>query len=58
MGKAMVLVYTGDGKGKSCASMGQLFRALGHGARCAVFSSSSGPDTLDSGEYKSGCSLA
>ena len=58
MGKAMVLVYTGDGKGKSCASMGQLFRALGHGARCAVVQFiKQDPETLDSGEYKSAMQL-
>lgn len=52
MTKAMVLVYTGDGKGKSCASMGQLFRALGHGARCAVAQFIKGdPGLLQCGEY-------
>ncbi|ADY13782.1 cob(I)yrinic acid a,c-diamide adenosyltransferase [Sphaerochaeta globosa] len=52
MGKAMVLVYTGDGKGKSCASMGQLIRALGHGAHCAVAQFiKQDPEILGSGEY-------
>ena len=35
----MIVVYTGDGKGKTSAAMGQILRALGHGQRvaCAQF---------------------
>lgn len=35
----MILVYTGDGKGKTSAALGQVIRALGHGLRvaCAQF---------------------
>ncbi len=35
----MILVYTGDGKGKTSAAMGQVVRALGHEMRvaCAQF---------------------
>ncbi|WP_028571176.1 cob(I)yrinic acid a,c-diamide adenosyltransferase [Desulfonatronum lacustre] len=35
----MIVVYTGDGKGKTSAAMGQIIRALGHGLRvaCAQF---------------------
>jgi len=33
---ALILLYTGDGKGKTSATMGTLFRALGHHGRCAV----------------------
>ncbi|USD67338.1 cob(I)yrinic acid a,c-diamide adenosyltransferase [Vibrio sp. SCSIO 43136] len=31
-----VLVLTGNGKGKSSSGFGMIFRALGHGQRCAV----------------------
>ncbi|GAB6058847.1 cob(I)yrinic acid a,c-diamide adenosyltransferase [Desulfonatronum parangueonense] len=35
----MIVVYTGDGKGKTSAAMGQIMRAMGHGMRvaCAQF---------------------
>ncbi|MCC8193544.1 MAG: cob(I)yrinic acid a,c-diamide adenosyltransferase [Deltaproteobacteria bacterium] len=33
----MILVYTGDGKGKTSASVGQAVRALGQGMRVAFF---------------------
>lgn len=29
--KGLVIVYTGDGKGKTSAALGNVFRALGHG---------------------------
>ena len=32
----MILVYTGNGKGKTSAAMGGVFRALGHGWRVLV----------------------
>ena len=31
--KGMIQVYTGNGKGKTTAALGQAFRALGHGKR-------------------------
>ncbi len=31
MGQALIIVYTGNGKGKTSASVGQAIRALGHG---------------------------
>jgi cob(I)alamin adenosyltransferase len=34
--RGLVLVHTGDGKGKSTAALGMLVRSLGHGFRCAV----------------------
>jgi cob(I)alamin adenosyltransferase len=35
----VIVVYTGDGKGKTSAALGQILRALGHGLRvaCAQF---------------------
>ncbi len=32
----LLIVHTGDGKGKSTAAFGMLVRMLGHGKRCAV----------------------
>ncbi len=50
---SLILVYTGDGKGKTSSAMGQLIRALGHGARCAVAQFiKKDPALLDSGEYR------
>ncbi len=50
---SLVLLYTGDGKGKTSAAMGQLIRALGHDARCAVAQFiKKDPSLLDSGEYR------
>lgn len=37
MEKYMILVYTGDGKGKTSASVGQAVRALGQGMRVALY---------------------
>lgn len=55
---SLVLVYTGNGKGKSSAAMGQLMRALGHGAKVAVAQFiKDDPAKLDSGEYKTAISL-
>jgi cob(I)alamin adenosyltransferase len=49
----LILIYTGDGKGKSTAGIGQLIRALGHGQRCAVIQFiKQGPDILKSGEFQ------
>ena len=35
--KGLLIVHTGDGKGKTTAALGMLLRALGHGFTCAVF---------------------
>lgn len=32
----LLILYTGNGKGKTTAAMGLVFRALGHAATCAV----------------------
>lgn len=32
----LLMVYTGNGKGKTTAALGQVFRALGRGWRCCV----------------------
>ncbi len=51
--KPRILVYTGEGKGKTTAAMGQLMRALGHGGTCAVAQFiKANPESLDSGEYR------
>jgi cob(I)alamin adenosyltransferase len=34
--RGLVIVHTGDGKGKTSAALGMLLRSLGHGFKCAV----------------------
>jgi cob(I)alamin adenosyltransferase len=36
MTKGLLMVYTGAGKGKTTAALGQVFRALGHGIKICV----------------------
>lgn len=36
MKKGLMMVYTGNGKGKTTAALGQVFRALGHGFKVCV----------------------
>jgi cob(I)alamin adenosyltransferase len=40
----LLIVHTGDGKGKSTAAFGMLVRMLGHGRRCAVIQFIKGGD--------------
>jgi len=57
-GRPRILVYTGEGKGKTTASMGQVMRALGHGGKCAVAQFiKADPQSLDSGEYRTAMQL-
>ena len=49
--KGLLIVYTGDGKGKSTAAFGAVFRSLGRGYKAAVVQFIKGPWV--SGEIKS-----
>jgi cob(I)alamin adenosyltransferase len=52
-GEPLLMVYTGNGKGKTSAAMGQMMRALGHGGKCAVAQFIKGdPEKLDLGEWR------
>lgn len=47
--RGLTVIYTGDGKGKSSAAFGALFRSLGHGYHCKVIQFIKA--RKDSGEY-------
>ena len=49
----MIQVYTGDGKGKSTAAIGQAARAAGHGLTVGLVSFFKDPEAFGYGEYKS-----
>ena len=51
--KGLVLVYTGDGKGKTSAALGNVFRALGHGMRVLVIQFFKGDWPVVFGELES-----
>ena len=51
--KGLIQVYTGDGKGKSTAAIGQAVRAAGHGFKVAFVSFFKDPEAFGYGEYKS-----
>jgi len=36
MKKGLIIIYTGDGKGKTTAALGQAFRAIGHGMKICI----------------------
>ena len=51
--KGLIQVYTGDGKGKSTAAIGQAARAAGHGFKVGFVSFFKDPEVFGYGEYKS-----
>ena len=51
--KGLVQVYTGNGKGKSTAAIGQAVRAAGHGFKVGFISFFKDPEVFGYGEYKS-----
>lgn len=52
----LIIIYTGNGKGKTTASLGLIFRALGYGKRCCVVQfMKEKPERF--GEYQFACSV-
>jgi cob(I)alamin adenosyltransferase len=51
--KGLIQVYTGAGKGKSTAAIGQAARAAGHGFKVGFISFFKDPETFGYGEYES-----
>jgi len=51
--KGLIQVYTGDGKGKSTAAIGQAVRAAGHGFKVGFVSFFKDPEVFGDGEYES-----
>jgi cob(I)alamin adenosyltransferase len=51
--KGLIQVYTGDGKGKSTAAIGQAVRAAGHGFNVGLVAFFKDPEAFGYGEYKS-----
>ena len=51
--KGLIQVYTGTGKGKSTAAVGQAVRAAGHNFRVGFISFFKDPEAFGYGEYKS-----
>jgi cob(I)alamin adenosyltransferase len=49
----MILIYTGDGKGKTSAAMGNVFRAIGHGMKVLVIQFFKGDWPVVFGELES-----
>jgi cob(I)alamin adenosyltransferase len=47
----LIVVYTGNGKGKTTAAMGLLMRCVGHGGSCSVIQFIK-KDSLDTGEKR------
>jgi cob(I)alamin adenosyltransferase len=51
--KGLIQVYTGDGKGKSTAAIGQAVRAAGHGFKVGLVSFFKDPEAFGYGEHNS-----
>ena len=51
--KGLIQIYTGAGKGKSTAAVGQAVRAAGHGFKVGFLSFFKDPEAFGYGEYKS-----
>jgi cob(I)alamin adenosyltransferase len=51
--KGLIQIYTGPGKGKSTAAIGQAVRAAGHGLKVGFVSFFKDPEAFGYGEYKS-----
>jgi len=51
--KGLIQIYTGEGKGKSTAAIGQAVRAVGHNLKVCFISFFKDPDAFGYGEYKS-----
>jgi len=51
--KGLIQVYTGDGKGKSTAAIGQAVRAAWHGFKVGFVSFFKDPEVFGDGEYES-----
>jgi len=51
--QGLIQVYTGGGKGKSTAAIGQAVRAAGHGFKVGFISFFKDPEAFGYGEYKS-----
>jgi cob(I)alamin adenosyltransferase len=51
--KGLIQIYTGTGKGKSTAAIGQVVRAAGHGFKVGFLSFFKDPEAFGYGEYKS-----
>jgi cob(I)alamin adenosyltransferase len=51
--KGLIQVYTGPGKGKSTAAIGQAVRAAGHGLKVGLVTFFKDPEAFGYGEYKS-----
>lgn len=51
--KGLIQIYTGNGKGKSTAAIGQAVRAAGHGFKVGFISFFKDPDVFGYGEYES-----
>lgn len=49
--KGLIQVYTGDGKGKSTAAIGQAVRAAGHGFRVGMVCFFKDPQAFGDGEF-------